>query len=239
MASFLTEEDYEAAMASIMRGRPMPRLHHRQWKFSASEVATVLFCLMAYYRHEAATVDSLAEDANSTPERCRAVIEAAHVAGILPTADISRGIVNVDLVALDEIGRRDEALRHSEKSLRRRLVAANRAEVASPLPRRWQQIKIGDGTRLRNDPGVYVIFGDGAVVYVGSSTHVAGRLKEHGLRRCHSGVTTPWGTFECVLVKVAYTRRFGDWLMREARLIHRLNPTGNTIGTRRINGTEA
>ncbi len=73
-------------------------------------------------------------------------------------------------------------------------------------------------------PGVYAIYADGKLAYIGKSVNVRKRLCEHGIRgnkgRCL------FGTFEIGL-KVKYSKRYGDWAMWELRLLRRLKPSLN------------
>ena len=70
-------------------------------------------------------------------------------------------------------------------------------------------------------PGVYAFVIAGRVHYVGSSLNLASRLRTHLL---HSPL------LHAATVKIKRSRRFGDWLMWEARLIRRLRPAGNARG---------
>jgi hypothetical protein len=88
------------------------------------------------------------------------------------------------------------------------------------------------GHDFPQDAGVYAFICNGRVVYVGSSVCLARRIKSHGLRYCVFSpvIITPWGRFDSVVVKLKVSRRYGDWLMDEARLLHRLKPVGNING---------
>lgn len=83
-------------------------------------------------------------------------------------------------------------------------------------------------------PGVYAFIRDGRVVYVGQTVSLRRRLSEYWYR---------WVDFRggwiidpriqgCV-VKYSASRRYGDWLMREYRLIRRLQPLHNIVGRER------
>jgi hypothetical protein len=92
------------------------------------------------------------------------------------------------------------------------------------------------GDRLLDRPGVYAVYGDGELLYVGSSSvSVLFRIHNgHCIGPCFNGrAATPWGTYDTVIIKHSYSRRAGDWLMREYRLINRLRPWWNYSG----NGT--
>jgi len=73
-------------------------------------------------------------------------------------------------------------------------------------------------------PACYVIQEDGVTVYVGQTTNLAARMRQHrcGLLR---EIKNP-------RIKVRFGFRFGDWAMRELRLIRRLRPRYNVQGCR-------
>jgi|SRR5688572_24338286 hypothetical protein len=94
-------------------------------------------------------------------------------------------------------------------------------------------------------PGVYVVYQDNRVVYVGSSTRLQARVRRYfnkerwpfDLRHIAPAerYNTPWNFYHAgdrIRVKVKYSRRLGDWLMWEWRLIHRLQPEFNKAGIR-------
>jgi hypothetical protein len=62
-----------------------------------------------------------------------------------------------------------------------------------------------------------VFYIDGEIVYIGSTANLQQRMR------------TPWGKGRLTL-KYAISKRYGDWLMREARLIGRLRPPHNVVG---------
>lgn len=93
---------------------------------------------------------------------------------------------------------------------------------------RWRVLSLGLRTvAAPRHPGVYVVYLGGRVVYVGSSWSLGERFPYHGLSRIDGTWTTPWGESPYLVVKYKISRRFGDWLMDEIRLIRRLNPSGN------------
>lgn len=93
------------------------------------------------------------------------------------------------------------------------------------------------GTNRIHEGGVYAIYGDANVVYVGSSVAVWNRLAQHwkainsmNVRLNENGlVVTPWGVFGTVSAKACGSRFYGDWGTKELRLIRRLRPAGNTM----------
>lgn len=108
---------------------------------------------------------------------------------------------------------------------------------------RWQEID-----RVRNafplGCGVYVVYWNGVVVYVGSSTSLRHRCRVYWRKhrtRYNYGETpsrekklwrTPFGLVEqgSIRIKVKCSQRQGDWLMWEYRLIRRLQPEWNRAG---------
>jgi excinuclease UvrABC nuclease subunit len=90
-------------------------------------------------------------------------------------------------------------------------------------------------------PGVYVIFVNGQVAYVGSSMNMRARFVGHKFRFGFArNIHTPWGSFpdtspggsDAVTCKFRTSRRLGDWLMWEFRLIRRLQPIFNARSKR-------
>jgi hypothetical protein len=77
--------------------------------------------------------------------------------------------------------------------------------------------------------GCYAIYHDGHLVYVGSSALLRKRVSVYlnGGGRANGGAQAVAGVR--VTLKVAGSRRLGDWLMREFRLIHRLRPRDNKV----------
>lgn len=81
-------------------------------------------------------------------------------------------------------------------------------------------------------PGVYAIYVDGELVYIGQSVNIRNRLKMHNIRYSYgNSIIVPWGDGRCKTchVKVSYSKKYGDWAMRELRLIKRLKPKFNVL----------
>jgi excinuclease UvrABC nuclease subunit len=82
--------------------------------------------------------------------------------------------------------------------------------------------------------GCYAFFMNDRLVYVGSSQNLQRRLLDYLISPSYStGISTPWGFCDTAHVRFKVSRRYGDWLMWEARLIKRLRPPMNTIGNGR------
>jgi hypothetical protein len=91
-------------------------------------------------------------------------------------------------------------------------------------------------------PGVYVVYLDGQVAYVGQSTNVQKRICSYNFRYGYTtAIFTPWGQSHGLKVKVQYSRKYGDWAMKELRLIKRLQPPMNCVGSikKRTNGKKS
>lgn len=79
--------------------------------------------------------------------------------------------------------------------------------------------------------GVYAIYFDNELVYIGQSNDLGARLVRHGIKFGYArNIHTPWGSVPDsvkVTAKVKRSRRTGDWAMWEIRLIQRLQPRFN------------
>ena len=81
-------------------------------------------------------------------------------------------------------------------------------------------------------PGCYAIYLDGTLVYIGQSTNVAKRILSYRLNYSWGGsVVTPWGYCEDLFIKYRPSLRYGDWAMVELRLIKRIQPVFNCVGS--------
>jgi hypothetical protein len=92
---------------------------------------------------------------------------------------------------------------------------------------------------LPHEPAVYVIYVEGVASYVGQTVSLRLRFREHKFMWGYGPeVQTPWGMAKDVFIKASKSRKFGDWAMRELRLIRRLRPINNCIGNRRKAGAK-
>lgn len=100
---------------------------------------------------------------------------------------------------------------------------------------RWVSYNIDDlpeWLSIASLPGCYVVYVDSKLVYIGQSMNVSKRVKNHEINfaRYSSLIQTPWGQFKSLKLKVHYSVKYGDWAMRELRLIKKLNPKFNKVG---------
>jgi hypothetical protein len=95
--------------------------------------------------------------------------------------------------------------------------SASRSVKLGRLAGGWRVVQSGDALPAA---GCYAIYHSGRLVYLGSSANLKTRLSQH-LRRQRDNSE--------ISVKVAPSRRNGDWLMREYRLIRRLRPRDNKM----------
>lgn len=78
----------------------------------------------------------------------------------------------------------------------------------------------------------YVIYFDGLPLYVGSTNNLRNRFcGRMSIRNGYAkDIKTPWGDFPNktkITMKIKPTKKYGDWLMIEARLIKKLKPKLN------------
>lgn len=91
-------------------------------------------------------------------------------------------------------------------------------------------------------PHVYVIYLDGVASYIGSTSNLANRLSGYGFRPTARGdgwtccIRGERIAAREIWLKVKAGRKFGQWLMDEARLIRRLAPPLNRRGTSAVRG---
>ena len=88
-------------------------------------------------------------------------------------------------------------------------------------------------------PACYVVYIDGRLGYIGQTNNLRRRMAGHGIdiSRYSDSYRTPWGTARQIHIKANFGVRFGDWAMRELRLIRRLRPHLNCVGSTKVRGT--
>ncbi len=111
---------------------------------------------------------------------------------------------------------------------------------------RWNRIEYSEEYACCFDvldkPGVYTVYGDNRIIYIGQSSSIKKRFTSYQIRlileeypnKIYSYKRSPWGTFEDLFIKVSYSKKFGDWAMRELRLIKKLNPPFNTQHAKKV-----
>jgi hypothetical protein len=77
-----------------------------------------------------------------------------------------------------------------------------------------------------NLPGIYVIYLDGKLSYVGQSNTPKYRFCQHKFRS-YEYYETPWGKFKNMYAKIKYPSKYGVEAMIEKRLIKKLKPVFN------------
>jgi excinuclease UvrABC nuclease subunit len=96
----------------------------------------------------------------------------------------------------------------------------------------WKTYRIGID-EIPKGPGCYAVYADSRMIYVGQSSDVRKRFSNHKIDLCRYSefVQTPWGIFREITVKIRISKKFGDWAMIESRLIKRLTPSMNCLGS--------
>lgn len=90
-------------------------------------------------------------------------------------------------------------------------------------------------------PACYVVYRGDDAVYVGQTSNLRKRFQNYNFRPGYGGgMNTPWGWWdeEDATVKARFASKFGDWASRELRLIRRLQPELNCVGSTRIRGAQ-
>lgn len=86
--------------------------------------------------------------------------------------------------------------------------------------------------RIPSIGGTYAVFSAGKLLYIGSAANVRGRLQDHGIGGKWGRLVCAFGPMDSITVRVAVDLKFGRWLMREARLVRRLQPPMNRTNWR-------
>lgn len=100
---------------------------------------------------------------------------------------------------------------------------------------RWITVDISDFSPrdLPEHPGCYVVFADSKLAYIGQSLNLRKRIINHKIdfARYSNNITTPWGYFKDVKIKIKTFKRYGEWAKLELRLVRRLQPPFNCVGS--------
>jgi len=110
-------------------------------------------------------------------------------------------------------------------------------DVCAPFPPKgflykWNRIDLTkyDIPKWINFTGTYVIFSEGKCIYVGQSSNIENRLRQHlTTARYSSGWKSGWGYLSQVFVVVKKEKKEYERLMIEARFIAKLKPKFNKI----------
>lgn len=105
--------------------------------------------------------------------------------------------------------------------------------------RRYNFYPFEEWFSITRGAGVYAVYCDGVLIYIGQSADVLKRLESYKMNYGFSNgrIYTPWGFCKDLYVKVRSARRMGEHLMIEARMIARLKPKFNCVGGNRQRNT--
>lgn len=99
----------------------------------------------------------------------------------------------------------------------------------------WQwatRYEIGEhmAAGMPRSPGCYAIYADGKLEYIGSSVNLLARFIQwnNHIQKFDGRWISPWGDHDHLRVKYRLSTYYGEWPMRELRLLRRLRPVGNT-----------
>ena len=95
----------------------------------------------------------------------------------------------------------------------------------------WNKLNVfRDSFRIPEVSCVYAFYFDNELVYIGSTVNLKKRLNSYRFRISFGRIVTNWGRFDKdtkIEVKFKCSKKYGYWLMLEARLIKRLQPKFN------------
>lgn len=120
---------------------------------------------------------------------------------------------------------------HCDKLLLKAQYEQNR------IGRNWYRFGLLSLYKLPRLPCCYVVYGDGKIVYIGSTVDLRKRFDTGGHKPTSFTVRvggkivdmykSPWGEFTDLYIKVRFSDFIGDWAQKEIYLIYRLRPSGN------------
>lgn len=88
---------------------------------------------------------------------------------------------------------------------------------------------------MLDKPGVYVVYINGILSYVGQSNTPRIRFYQHGINHFDK-FETPWGEFDELYIKIKYPSSYGKEAMIEKRLLKKLKPRFNRYVYKRRRG---
>lgn len=98
----------------------------------------------------------------------------------------------------------------------------------------WQTTNnVNAYTRFPAAAAVYVVYVDSSLYYVGSTNNLDVRMRSSWCRKDKD----PHMREATIDIKFSLSIKYGDWLMKEARLIQRLGPRANVINNPKIKHT--
>ena len=244
MKDYLSDDECLRLLFENVRHFKLPSLHNRETWCPGVITLWVLRRWIELFRRTMPTVGNLAAATLQNDEDVRLAREYLLSSGIVvPITNNPDRAYYVDFQVLQD--KMQEAIDQqiaadAIKALKRKCRSKKGKERQSrkkrydAKPHRWTRYDVSSLLDVLPLPGVYAIYGDGRLIYIGSSTAVGSRLTAH--LKATDRLCTPWGKFSVVIVKVRYERKHYDWLMLERRLIERLNPPGNKAGKGTSNG---
>lgn len=69
-------------------------------------------------------------------------------------------------------------------------------------------------------PACYVVYSAGRLIYIGSTANLKARFQAHKQAKSFP---------EGITLKVRFSEKWGDWAMREIRLLHKLRPANQRV----------
>jgi excinuclease UvrABC nuclease subunit len=103
---------------------------------------------------------------------------------------------------------------------------------------KWTTYSLDDLTHIPKVAGCYAVYCNKKLIYVGQSTNVNKRIAsyEFNYTRYSDSIHTPWGICKSLMIKIRKSVKYGDWAMIELRLIKRLKPRFNCVGSSKKRG---
>lgn len=105
----------------------------------------------------------------------------------------------------------------------KRRSSGDRARARDP---RW---RAATPAEVHQTGGCYAIFDGTQLVYIGSAVDLRKRLSNQGIIARMPRPHAKLGSIPRPRLKITGSKRWGDWLTREARLIRRLRPPLNSV----------
>lgn len=91
---------------------------------------------------------------------------------------------------------------------------------------KWISVELTDQSKFPLSPAVYVVYVNEELYYIGSSVRLDYRIRWTWMRGRRDHVTLLNAK---ITIKYSLSSRYGDWAMRELRLMKRLQPGSNQM----------